>query len=309
MSDNTEKAIDAAADVAEEMGQQMEAMAQTIRSLNRAKVQFYCLGMAIGGLTGAVLAYKFAYSKAETKYSKIADKEVEEMRRHYMEKGKALESEAAKRPVDELVEERGYVSFSEIDPDAEPPDPDLPPPMVVKPPTPAPSNEKEYKALEEHRARQRTVDRINAERERNQAENRNIFEEAEITHEWNWHEERRRRSPDIPYVIHIDEIHDLDYQSVTLTYYTLDDVLCNERDEVIDPDERDGLIGDANLDRFGHGSNDASIVYVRNDKLELVYEICKSPNSFAEEVHGFSHSEYGKNLERMRVRERDESED
>jgi hypothetical protein len=42
----------------------------------------------------------------------------------------------------------------------------------------------------------------------------------------------RRRSPDIPYVIHYDERDEMeDYQEVTLTYYDGDDVLCDERDE------------------------------------------------------------------------------
>lgn len=298
--DNTEKAIDAAADVAGEMAQQMEMMEKTIRSLSRAKVQFYCLGMAIGGLTGAVIAYKFAYSRAETKYSKIADDEIAEMRRHYIEKGKALEAEVAKRPVEEIVTERGYSAEVEVD---------TPPPMmvqppksdIVKPPTPA-----------EDSFTPETLARMRAKRiEKESEESRNIFEEAEVNHVWNWHEERRRRSPDIPYVIHYDERHELDFEIVTLTYYTRDDVLCNDRDEVIDPDKRDALIGDGNLDRFGHGSNDASIVYVRNDELELIYEIVKSPHSYSEEVHGFSHYDATsyKNLERMRVRERDELED
>jgi hypothetical protein len=35
----------------------------------------------------------------------------------------------------------------------------------------------------------------------------------------------------------------------------------------------------------------------------------KSPNAYAEEVHGFQHTDYSRNLERMRARERDEQED
>ena len=44
-----------------------------------------------------------------------------------------------------------------------------------------------------------------------------------------------------------------------------------------------------------------------NDELQIVYEVVKSPNSYAEEVHGFSHDDaYRGNLERMHKRERDE---
>jgi hypothetical protein len=64
------------------------------------------------------------------------------------------------------------------------------------------------------------------------------------------------------------------------------------------------------LDRFGHGSNDPSIVYIRNDTLEIIYEVVKSPHYYAEEVHGFKHEDlYRGNLERMRARERDDNED
>jgi hypothetical protein len=101
------------------------------------------------------------------------------------------------------------------------------------------------------------------------------------------------------------------YDHVTLTYYEVDDVLCNERDEIVDPDrDRENLVGERNLNLFGHGSNDASIVYIRNDKLEIVFEVVKSPNSFAEEVHGFRHEDWDRgNVERMRARERDAPEE
>jgi hypothetical protein len=139
---------------------------------------------------------------------------------------------------------------------------------------------------------------------------RNVFREAKVEDTWDYQEELKRRSPDIPYVIHYDERYELeDYDHVTLTYYEGDDVLCNERDEIVDPDRRDEMVGDSNLNLFGHGSNDASIVYVRNDKLELIFEVVRSPNHFAEEVHGITHEAYDRgNLERMRIRERDDQE-
>jgi hypothetical protein len=280
----TEVVTDAAADVAAEVAQQAEQMEKFIRSLNKVKVQFGLLGAVIGAGVGATVSFAVAYRRAQTKYSKLADEEISEMRQHYMEKGKALESEAAKRPLDEIVEEQGY-SSAEIE--------DTPPPMVVKPPTPEPEK----------------VDNIEVVDPPDAEVVRNIFTDTEVTHEWDWHAERRSRSPDVPYVIHYDEQHEMDYQIVTVTYYEGDDVLCYDNDEVIDPDKRDEIIGEGNLDRFGHGSNDAAIVYIRNDKLELVFEVVRSPNHYAEEVHGFQHTEYGGNLERMRVRERDEQDD
>ena len=80
--------------------------------------------------------------------------------------------------------------------------------------------------------------------------------------------------------------------------------------QVIGVDERNALLGEERWSRFGHGSNDAAIVYIRNDQVEIIYEVVRSPISYAEEVHGFSHDDaYRGNLERMRARERDERED
>lgn len=278
-----ETAKEVVADMAEGVAEQATNFAGYARQMNKAKIQFYLLGMAVGGLTGAVVAFKVAYSRAETKYSKIADAEISEMREHYQNKIVAAEATAQKQTsVQDLVVERGY-SVPE----------DTPQPMAVQPP--------ERVNLSEVKPE--------VEPEVEETEVKNVFEEAQPTHEWDWHKERRRRSPDIPYVIHIDEREELDFQSVTLTYFEGDNVLCDERDEVIGLDERDELVGENNLDRFGHGSGDVSVVYIRNDKLELIYEVVKSPNAYAEEVHGFSHGDYYKNLERMRIRERDEQED
>src|SRR3954451_4487135 len=297
MNDKTEKIIDTAANVAGEVAEQVGEAEQVIRSFNRAKVQFYLLGMVVGGLTGAVVAFKIAYVKAETKYSKIADEEIEEMRKHYQEKRQALEGEVAKRPLEEIVKEQGYSD----DPESEPP------PMAIQPP------EVVLEEAEDETPSEKTTERKEFAPTK---EEREIFRERmrdtrRIDREWDYQEERRKRSPDIPYIIHVDEKYEIEgYQDVTLTYYEGDDVLANERDEVMNPDDRDNLIGRNTLDQFGHGSNDTNIVYVRNDKLELIFEICKSPNSYAQVVHGFSHDDlYHGNLERMRARERDDPED
>lgn len=294
MTDTTEKVIDTTADVVGEMAQQAEGMENMIRSLNRTKVQFYILGMAVGGLTGALIGFRVAYKKAELKYTKIADEEISEMRQHYREKRMAMESEVAKRPLEDLTKELGY-SSPESKTDS--------PPMAIQPPSLVTDEDQEDEQEGDEEPEEPVEPVV-----------RNIFrrEEPEIVDEnWDYHEELRRRSPDNPYVIHYDERHEMDgYQQVTLTWYELDNVVCNEDDEVMDPDERGNIIGTNTLNRFGHGSGSPEIVFVRNDKLEIVFEIFKSPNSFAEEVHGFKHDDlaYG-NLERMRKKERDEQED
>lgn len=271
-----------------------EAVEEVKAKLLANRFGFYFLGMGVGGAT----AYFFAKRMLETKYSKIADEEISSMREHYHAKTRAVESEAAKKPVEDIVKERGYVS---------PEEKTSSPPMAVQPPARVLEGE-DVRSDEFSDDSAMAADENTPDVEKFSPQTRNVFETAKSDFEWDWHEERKRRSPDIPYVIHYDERNDMDgFSDVSLTYYDGDDVVCNERDEILDAADRERQLGEKNLERFGHGSNDASIVYIRNDELEIVYEVVKSPNYYAEEVQGFSHHAYDSgNLERMRARERDE---
>ena len=124
---------------------------------------------------------------------------------------------------------------------------------------------------------------------------------------WNQIVEQQNRGPVHPYIIHKDEhmANDDEFEQVTLTYFAGDDVLSDERDTVIA--EPDVIVGLDNLQKFGFGSNDPNVVYIRNPRLEVDYEVIRSEGSFAQEVHGFQgddlqHSE----RRRRRVRFDDE---
>jgi hypothetical protein len=83
------------------------------------------------------------------------------------------------------------------------------------------------------------------------------------------------------------------YQQVTITFFEGDDVLSDERDQVIEDIEE--TVGVENLKQFGHGSKDPKIVYIRNDRLELDFEVVQSQNKYVEEVLGFvQHSDQRK---------------
>jgi len=123
-------------------------------------------------------------------------------------------------------------------------------------------------------------------------EQKNVFEEHANTavDAWSYSEEAKKRTAGVPYVIHYDELGETGYdEATTFTYYAGDDVLCDERDNIVD--DRNVLINDDNLDRFGHGSNSPHIVYVRNDDIAAEFELIKSDKSYAEEVAGFKHSD------------------
>lgn len=259
----------------------------------------FLAGAGIGG----GLAYVFAKRRLETKYNKFADDEIAQMRQHYQAKIKAAEAQAVKlAPVKDIVSEKGYAEPSSDGP-----------PMAVQPPSTVIEEETAEEEPEQDYVLTpggRKIPKVSREElEENQ---RNLFaEEPKVDDEWDYHEELRRRSPDTPYVIHIDERNEMaDYQSTTLTYWAGDDVLTNEDEVVMEPGGRDEVIGEDNLDKFGHGSNDPRVVYVRNDELEIVFEIVKHDQAYEEAVHGFSHEGYYHgNLERMRARERDEQEE
>lgn len=125
--------------------------------------------------------------------------------------------------------------------------------------------------------------------EPDELETRNVFTDAVDEFPWDAELELANRKQEGPYVIHIDERHERNYTESTLTYYAGDDVLCDEKDKIIE--DQDSVVGVENLDRFGHGSNDLSIVYIRNDDLAIEVEVVKSERTYAEEVHGMTHGD------------------
>jgi hypothetical protein len=234
--------------------------------------------LVVGAGLGGAAGYFITRRKLETKYNQIAENEIAEMRQYYRDKKAALENTTAKPELETLVREQGYSNQ---------------PPMAVTPPDEV--VERAETAAEEESSDPRPPVPVVREE--------NIFQQPAPTEEelgephramenWDWDKERSRRTSNRPYVIHVDEVRESEeYDMVTYTYYEEDDVLCNEMDEVIGKGlERDSLIGEANLNRFGHGSEDPSKVYIRNDQLEMQMEVIRSPNSYAEEVHGFQPS-------------------
>lgn len=94
------------------------------------------------------------------------------------------------------------------------------------------------------------------------------------------------RTGERPYVITHDEFYEneKDYEQIHLAYFQGDDTLVDERDQPV-PDE-DASVGNDNLTKFGYGSKDENIVFVRNEVLEADFEITRSMGKYAEEVLG-----------------------
>lgn len=77
------------------------------------------------------------------------------------------------------------------------------------------------------------------------------------------------------------------YNQSTLTYYQVDKVLTDERDDVID--DSDAVVGDQNLTMFGSpnsGSSDPNVIHIRNGRLQMEFEVQLNANSYRLEVLG-----------------------
>lgn len=112
----------------------------------------------------------------------------------------------------------------------------------------------------------------------------NVF--VEVDPNWNYEAELATRTKETPYVIHRDEFFgdEMGWENQsTLTWYVGDEVLTDEHDTVLTNPVQ--LIGMA-MEKFGHGSGDPNVVYVRNEYLESEYEVLRDPGSYEITVLG-----------------------
>jgi len=228
--------------------------------------QYYIL---LGGSTtlslgvGLVSGFFFAKKRLETKYSEISTKEIAESKKFYSLLYKREENSTP----ESVVENRKVADAVD--------------------------------ALQSYQGRKRedtddTDDPVTVVN--------NIFVNSHPIEDsdFNYEEELKNRSPDVPYVISRDEFIEAanDYDQITITYYAGDDVLADDKDQGIN--DTDSTVGDDNLLRFGHGSGDNHIVYIRNEKLEVEFEVLCSKGKFTEEVLGFKHSADHRKIRKFR---------
>lgn len=251
-SSATDTAVEAVVDAAEFVSDEAAQLADAARDVSRAFVRGIATGGVFGIGIGFFIGWRVLDKKIQQKYQEIADGEIDEMRRHYYSERPVTPTEAAKPALKEVVHELGYASKAVPT--------EAPPVVEVEPPA-------------------ATV---------------NVFDHGE----WDYAEEVKARRADIPYVIHEDEFRqgvfgadseDEEHEQSSLTYFAGDDVLSDERDTQIT--EVDKTVGLENLEKFGHGSTDPSVVFVRNERLKMDYEITRSDGKFATEVHGFQEDE------------------
>lgn len=231
-------------------------------------VQAVVLGALVGGVVGYV-AYKRGQKDMETKYEEILDTEIARAKAFYSKVNKeGMETPEKAREVLHPEEEDSIRDAAHA--------------------VQRYQGSKEPDVAEE-------IERAMTESDDDPGVTVIMEDYSDIDEDWDYERETewREANPDIPYVVHLDEFmeNEFDHDQVTLTYYSGDEVLADEKDEPIP--YPDPIVGLVNLKRFGDGSGDPNVVLVRNDRLSMDYEVTLSSGKFAYEVLGLEHSDGG----------------
>lgn len=106
----------------------------------------------------------------------------------------------------------------------------------------------------------------------------NVFPTPE---DWDYEVEKRKRSSDVPYILHRDEFfaEEMGLMRKTLIFYVGDETLATDTDPPEVFYEIEQIIGEENL-RWGHGSGEEHVVYIRNEKRREEYEVLRDPGRF-----------------------------
>ena len=76
----------------------------------------------------------------------------------------------------------------------------------------------------------------------------------------------------------------MDFHKESLVYFERDQVLIDDRDEIVDNVEH--ILGSEALESFGKESEDEDIVYVRNMRMQCDFEVVREHMSYKENVLG-----------------------
>jgi hypothetical protein len=260
--------------VIEEVAVNLEEAAAATRGLDSRFVGGLFGGICIGAALGFYFGHRWNKEKIRAEAFKKSEEEVAKIREFYQDTAKVVPE---KPTLEDVVEERGYSLKVE---ESEQPRPTRPPVPVQEPPTqPVVVPVEEPVVLPSRDFTPSGVAKRHVEREKDKNEG------------WDYELELQRRTSTEPYIIHQDEYaqNEPEHGQVAYTYYAVDGVLTDEGEEKIRRPEQ--YVGLANLGNFGHGADDYHVLYVRNERLELDFEICLLAASYEETVQGLSSDE------------------
>lgn len=101
--------------------------------------------------------------------------------------------------------------------------------------------------------------------------------------DWDYEAELSTRHSMEPYILHRDEFmnDEMDFRQETMTFYAADMVMADPQENPIY--NYSELMGEL---KFGHGSGDPNVVYIRNEVIHVEWEIVRHTSSYAVEVKG-----------------------
>jgi hypothetical protein len=281
-----ELAAEAAAKAAEVVEETIDGVVEVVEVVRNNPMALAVVGFAALSI-GAVGGYLFAGKKLKAMYEELADEQIAEAKQFYADLYKVNEDGSPRSPMDILEERnpeaaealRSYQGEEFIPADR---------------PKTAEEIDEEDRLLAGAEVRAMQNGKKAAEREAAV-----VIEETVVNvftdDTFDLAEEMKHRTEDAPYIIHHDEFFagDKNYETASYTWFETDNVLVDERDQPITEVEK--MVGDDHLSRFGSGSKDPNIVYVRNDRLGIDFEISKSEGSYLENVLGIPKDEAGGN--------------
>lgn len=239
----------------------------------RGSVPFEALVVATTAAITATVTYKIATDRVAKQFEERINKELEDTRKFFA----ALQEKPA---LDELVP----VETLEVEKD---PEPEV---QVVDPRPPLGNSGGNGGALVAYNRLAGNydggADHTPGEIEEDQKQAptvRSIFREVPVTDHLP-QEMIDVRDEATPYIITAEEYSEGESNGETFTYYAGDSVLADENQDPVD-DIR-GTVGAEALDHFGLGSGDSRIVYVRNERIGIDFEIILHDGSYGEVVHG-----------------------
>jgi hypothetical protein len=268
MAELTEAATAATTEAVAEVAEEVAGQAMNIAEVSRG-ITTHDMAFIVGGLCmGFGIGYFFAKRRLETKYNKLAEEEIDTMREHF--RAKEVAREEKPRLTDVSKQSQALANLKEGKKNAQQPEQKTPEPKVME---------------EDDDGESEAVDPQSVE-----FPDGYIPNEHETPGGWSYKKElaHRQRFPDKPHIIHLDELGERDYTKASYTYYMADDIMADEQNRILEDVE--GVIGMKNL-RFGYGSGDPNIVYIRNDYLAMEMEVVRERGSFSEIVHGIKHSD------------------
>lgn len=253
---NTDTLLDEAEEVIDNLASMVDQTTTVVKNNPIVLAGVAVVALGVGGYLG----YLYGVKRTSLKYEAIMEKEIHEAKVFYKRLAKTGEYQSPESTVEALVPEEVVEAISTYQgktKDRAVPYNKIshvpPPPVVVA----------------------ETVEVT-----------KNVFEVHTDPRDWDLHEELSTRDTTKPYVISFEEFNENEegHEQATLAYFAGDDTIVDQKDQPIDNTEY--FVGDDNLLRFGHGSNDRNVVYVRNERLSMDFEIIRTGGSYSKDVLG-----------------------